>query len=169
MPKLNDTQRVLLAHAAKLESGSLYPLSSTIANAGERIEKAIASLIKYGYIEERDTCERTFIYRETGHLAIGLFVTAAGLTAIGITEEVSLQARHDITVTGLKVERSTKATMVLKLLQRAGGATLRELIEATGWLPHTTRAALTGLRKKGYSIERSKRDDQICYSIAGAA
>ena len=30
--------------------------------------------------------------------------------------------------------------------------TLAELIAATGWLPHTTRAALTGLRKRGYAV-----------------
>ena len=35
-------------------------------------------------------------------------------------------------------------------MQRKTGATLDDLVEATGWLPHTTRAALTGLRKKGY-------------------
>jgi hypothetical protein len=44
-----------------------------------------------------------------------------------------------------------------------------ELIEATGWLPHTTRAALTGLRKKGHAIARGKRDDATCYTLAGPA
>ncbi len=31
-------------------------------------------------------------------------------------------------------------------------------VEATDWLPHTTRAALTGLRKKGHTIAKSARD-----------
>jgi hypothetical protein len=45
------------------------------------------------------------------------------------------------------------------LLQRRHGATLNELIEATHWLAHTTRAALTRLRKRGYAvvIDRSER------------
>jgi hypothetical protein len=51
------------------------------------------------------------------------------------------------------------------LLRRAEGATLAEMVEATGWLPHTTRAALTGLKKKGHTIEKSKRDDVTCYNI----
>jgi hypothetical protein len=34
------------------------------------------------------------------------------------------------------------------------------LIAATGWLPHTTRAALTGLRKSGFEIERRQEDGQ---------
>jgi hypothetical protein len=33
--------------------------------------------------------------------------------------------------------------------QRKSGASLAAMAEATGWLPHTTRAALTGLRQKG--------------------
>ena len=64
---------------------------------------------------------------------------------------------------GSKIER------VVELLRRADGATLAELVEATGWLPHTTRAALTGLRKKGDIIERYKRDDATCYRITSAA
>ena len=33
------------------------------------------------------------------------------------------------------------------------------MVSATGWLPHTTRAALTGLRKRGYRIERQRSDE----------
>ena len=39
---------------------------------------------------------------------------------------------------------------------------------ATGWLPHTTRAALTGLRKRGYAIERSAGEGGSVYRIATA-
>src|SRR5208282_6685546 len=45
----------------------------------------------------------------------------------------------------------TKLAEVVELLQRDRGATIDELIDATGWLPHTTRAALTGLRKRGFA------------------
>ena len=54
---------------------------------------------------------------------------------------------------GLDVEAprgGTKLAEVVELLQRDRGATIDELIDATGWLPHTTRAALTGLRKRGF-------------------
>jgi hypothetical protein len=59
----------------------------------------------------------------------------------------------------------SKISVVLGLLRREQGATLAELVEATGWLPHTTRAALTGLRKKGHVIDKSKREDVTCYRI----
>ena len=65
--------------------------------------------------------------------------------------------------------RHNKTADVIARLSRPEGATLAELITATGWLPHTTRAALTGLRKKGHQVERFKRGDATCYRIVGAA
>lgn len=50
----------------------------------------------------------------------------------------------------------TKPDTILKLLQRAKGASMPALQKATGWQPHSIRAALTGLRKKGHAIKHSK-------------
>lgn len=63
----------------------------------------------------------------------------------------------------------SKTSKVLALLQRPGGASLDELVEATSWLPHTTRAALTGLRKKGHVITSAKVDDVRRYRVSGPA
>ena len=61
----------------------------------------------------------------------------------------------------------TKAAQVELMLQRGDGATLNELCEATGWQTHTCRAFLTGQRKKGRTLERSKReDDKTSYRLA---
>ena len=60
--------------------------------------------------------------------------------------------------------KPNKTEKVLALLTRTGGATLDELVNATGWLPHTTRAALTGLRKKGHTIDRTKVDGVSRYA-----
>ena len=65
-------------------------------------------------------------------------------------------------------KRTTKQDLVLELLRRAGGTTLAEMVEATGWLPHTTRAALTGIRKKGHDAVRSKVDGETRYAIVAA-
>ena len=59
--------------------------------------------------------------------------------------------------------RTTKQDQVAALLLRDEGATLDQMIAATGWLPHTTRAALTGLRKKGYAIDSDKVDGVRTY------
>jgi threonine dehydrogenase-like Zn-dependent dehydrogenase len=58
-----------------------------------------------------------------------------------------------------------KTEKVLEFLKRTEGATLDDLVEATGWLPHTTRAALTGLKKKGHTIERTKVDGVSRYAV----
>jgi hypothetical protein len=63
----------------------------------------------------------------------------------------------------------SKSALVVALLQREHGASLNELVDATGWLPHTTRAALTGLKKKGYLIASEKVDDVRRYRITGKA
>ena len=63
----------------------------------------------------------------------------------------------------------TKQARVIALLERDSGATLDELVAATGWLPHTTRAALTGLRHKGFVLGKSKREDgTTVYRITSA-
>lgn len=47
---------------------------------------------------------------------------------------------------------TSKAGIVLALLEAPEGATLARLMAVTGWQAHTTRAALTGLRKRGYPV-----------------
>lgn len=63
----------------------------------------------------------------------------------------------------------SKISKVVGMLSREQGATLEEMIAATGWQAHTTRAALTGLKKKGHGIERTQRNDVSCYRIKAAA
>jgi hypothetical protein len=64
----------------------------------------------------------------------------------------------------------TKLARVIELLRRDGGATLAELATATGWLPHTTRAALTGLRKRGYEVtlDRTNKERGSTYRIGAS-
>ena len=50
--------------------------------------------------------------------------------------------------------RETKTAILRKLLSRKAGADLAALQSATGWQPHSVRAALSGLRKAGYTIDR---------------
>jgi hypothetical protein len=52
--------------------------------------------------------------------------------------------------------KPNKTDSILKLLRRPNGASMAQLQAATAWQPHSLRAALTGLRKKGHDIERGK-------------
>lgn len=60
---------------------------------------------------------------------------------------------------------TSKKARVVALLRREQGAVMAEITEATGWLPHSARAVLTGLRKKGVTIEKSKVDSVTRWSI----
>ena len=58
---------------------------------------------------------------------------------------------------------------MIDLLRRADGATIVDLTQATGWLAHTTRAAITGLRKRGYAVTRECIvAGEFVYRISGA-
>ncbi len=62
----------------------------------------------------------------------------------------------------------TKQALILSLLKRRDGASIGELTRATGWQVHSVRAALTGLRKKGHEVVRTKDDAGVTrYRIAG--
>lgn len=63
----------------------------------------------------------------------------------------------------------TKNDAVLALLKRPEGATLEQMVAATGWLPHTTRAVLTGFKKKGNVLISEKVDGVRTYRIATSA
>ncbi len=57
----------------------------------------------------------------------------------------------------------SKRDKVAAMLVRDEGATIDQLIAATGWLPHTTRAAISGLRKAGYVIDSDSIDGVRTY------
>lgn len=61
------------------------------------------------------------------------------------------------------VTNVSKRDQLAALLLRDEGATLDQMVAATGWLPHTTRAALTGLKKLGYGIDSDKIDGVRTY------
>ncbi|MEQ8743663.1 DUF3489 domain-containing protein [Parasphingorhabdus sp.] len=59
-----------------------------------------------------------------------------------------------------KQKTQTKSDTVIALLDRAKGATLDEICKATSWQPHSARAFMTGLRKKGFVLTREQRGDE---------
>lgn len=63
----------------------------------------------------------------------------------------------------------TKKAELIQMLTRKAGADVATISEKFGWLPHTTRAALTGLRKAGFEIsaERQEAGKPLCYRISG--
>ena len=63
----------------------------------------------------------------------------------------------------------TKHLQVVELLMRKEGASLEEMSILANWLTHSTRAFLTGLKKKGYDLTSNKVDGVRRYKVAKAA
>jgi predicted ArsR family transcriptional regulator len=62
----------------------------------------------------------------------------------------------------------TKHSQVIALLSREGGASLEEMSAKANWLTHSTRAFMTGLKKKGYVLDSEKVEGVRRYRIISA-
>ena len=66
-----------------------------------------------------------------------------------------------------KPRASTKRAELIAMLERPEGASVADIGQRLGWLPHTVRAAITGLRKAGREVSRSKdADNRSVYRFA---
>jgi len=106
---------------------------------------------------------------------VGLKITQPGLLAIAMeAEEARSEPAADPTTevapaaTGTDSARpGTKRALIIDLLSREEGASISDLMTATGWLAHTTRAALTGLRKQGHVLSKAPgADGKTAYRIS---
>lgn len=66
---------------------------------------------------------------------------------------------------GKSPRKHSKANQMLTMLQNAKGASLEAMTSRTGWQPHTVRAAMTGLRKRGHIIDKRKDKDTTVWFI----
>ncbi|MEZ5747438.1 MAG: DUF3489 domain-containing protein [Paracoccaceae bacterium] len=70
------------------------------------------------------------------------------------------------------IRTESKKDRLIGMLSRDGGTTIAAISSALGWQPHTTRAAITGLRKSGHEVETAKPEDGtsgLIYRIAVGA
>ncbi len=86
---------------------------------------------------------------------------------VAVPNEETTMPKSDTTKSMPRVPREhSKTDRLLTLLRTGTGASLEEMIEATGWQAHTVRAAITGLRKRGYEIKRHVEGNTTVWSVA---
>jgi hypothetical protein len=182
--KLTDTQLIVLSKAAAREDG--------IAMVPDRLNKAaaakvVASLVSRKLMREVRSKPGMPAWRDDDEgRGRSLVITQGGRQAIGIEDEENQCSQQTPAgdEAGVQPRRpsarkrpasidepraGSKQALIIKLLTRKSGVTLETMIEATGWLPHTTRAALTGLRKRGYAVLLERQDGKpSLYRIASA-
>ena len=95
--------------------------------------------------------------------------SARGRTATDRAAEVTVEPSQATPAEPAPARGPTKQAVIIGLLQRPAGATLADLVAATGWLPHTTRAALTRLRQAGHVLDKTTGESGAVYRIAKPA
>ncbi|MDU9007227.1 DUF3489 domain-containing protein [Sedimentitalea todarodis] len=168
MPKLTDTQTIILSAAAQRADNLAMPLPNGLHGAAAN--KVIGMMIGRGWLEEVDADLRKGepLWRETGDgHGTTLVVTDAGLLAIGV-EPVVVKTMAAIRIHAAQPpapkrptpRAGTKQAMMIEMLQRPEGATMEEIVTATGWQAHTIRGAMSGAlgKKLGLVVASAKEE-----------
>ena len=159
--KLNDTQLVILNAAAKAAAPFGTLALKGLKAKGATLTRAVNGLLKRRLLEEVAVKPGETAWRkDKDRHAIALSITAEGCAAIGV-EPIPGGAG-----TERKFRPGTKQARLVELLMADNGATITALRGALGWQPHSVRAAITGLRKRGFQVERQLEDGMSRYHIA---
>lgn len=166
MTKLTKSQAGLLVSASGRHDGRLLPPVGNADKISGRMRITVETLIKRGLATEERTGDAAAAYRSDGGQLYEVTITAAGRAAVGIDKPVNSEPDTPPPVPLPGVEpRLTKIGTVLAMLRRPDGASLNELVDATSWLPHTMRAVLSGLRKKGNNITKRATEQGTRYAV----
>ena len=172
MPKLTDTQTIILSAGAQRPENIALPLPKGLAGAAAKM--AVTKMIEHGWLLEVDANLRRNepLWRETGDgHGTTLVVTDAGLLAIGIEPVVvktviairkhatEMPAPSLPAASQPKLRTGTKQATLISMLRAPDGATIEEIMTATGWQSHTVRGAMAGALKKKLGLEVSSEKD----------
>ena len=175
MPKLTDTQTIILSRAATRPGNLAMPLPDGLHGAAAK--KAVAAMISRGWLEEVDADLRKGepLWRETGDgHGTTLIATEAGLEAIGIEPVVAKatsaprKAKPNPAPTPkspdapkpVAIRAGTKQAQIIALLQRPEGASIGEIVDATGWQAHSARGMISGALKKKLGLAVTTTKDE---------
>jgi hypothetical protein len=144
----SDLQLALL-HAAAIRSDGLFVLpSEQLGGQAIRIRQSLLPLLKNGLAIERPAPTAASIWRDKRGLPAAVSITPAGRQLAGV-ETTVVHARPR---SATESARPSKIETVVRLLQRHDGASIAELMGATGWKAHSARAAVSSLRRRGHDI-----------------
>jgi len=183
MPKLSNTQTLLLRSAAARANFSVLPLPEECKLRGAALHRTLTSLLQHGLVAEASTGTAAEVWRNTNADGVshgtGLTVTPAGLAAVGVEEreqptpDVANLPSEDPSpsaeATPAAPRPGGKLGAVIDAIARPDGASLDELAAMAGWLPHTTRAAVTRLRQRGHDVTLRTVAGRKAYCLAGQA
>ena len=172
MTQLSDTQALILSAAAQRPERIALPLPESLR--GGAAAKVVGAMIAKGLLQEVDANLRKGepMWRETGDgHGTTLVATDAGIAAIGVEPEDANTApvcatdaptegpapetpsQPDAAPKALTPREGTKQAKLIAMLRAPDGATIEEIMAATGWQSHTVRGAMAGALKKKLGLE----------------
>jgi hypothetical protein len=167
--KLTETQTLILSAGAQRPENIALPLPKGIVGAAAKM--TVTKMIERGWLQEVNANLRKGepLWRETGDgHGTTLVVTDAGLLTIGIEPVVVktvLAIRNRAAETPAPkvpaIRAGTKQATLIAMLRAPEGASMEEIMAATGWLSHTIRGALSGALKKKLGLEVSSEKDEV--------
>ena len=153
MPALTWTDQRILAAAADRADATLLPLPEGLRLHGAARRRVLAKLQALGLAAERQAGELHLT--ADGYRGAGRDDGASAISPPDVTPPSALP--RDVPLGLSSAPRpDSKLALVIDVLCHRGGVTLDELVAATGWQPHTVRATLTHLRRRGMTITRRK-------------
>jgi DNA-binding MarR family transcriptional regulator len=163
LTKLNDKQTAILANAAERADGSVLPLPQDMPLKGGALTATLQALERRGLAEH--SADDVWILTEAGRAAVGTAATEAGdrddenAAPQAATADPNAGDNHDAAKPLFR--SGTRQAQLLDLLQRDEGADIDEMVQFTGWQPHSVRAVLTGFRKRGIEVSRTKEGNGV--------
>jgi hypothetical protein len=178
MTKLSDTQAILLSAAAQRADGNLLPLLGSLRGGaavkvvGALLARGLAREDVIDLQTRADSALNTVWRNEDDGRAVLLRITPTGLAAIGVEPDAAaagepvaepaaaeapkkrgrpkkVAANSESAPTAAPRTRAdTKQAQVIAMLRRKQGATIAQIVEASGWRPHTVRGFFAGALKK---------------------
>jgi hypothetical protein len=133
---ISNAQHRVLEDAANFPESEIEKFTQHLP-AGAR-KSMTEALLKKGCIEKRGD---------------QYYITATGCNAVG-RDAAPCNTKQQEAAPSNEAKRETKQSAIIDLLSKPEGITLAQLIDATGWKPHSVRGHLSNLRKKrGMPIE----------------
>ena len=150
--QLTDTQTVILSAACARDDGAVFPVTAKLK--GGAVGNVCKSLLKLGLIEEIPATDLNTVWRHDEERGpITLRTTPLAQSTLGITEpEATTTPAETVTAPGQR-RKGTKQEALIEMLRAPDGATIEEIMAATGWQSHTVRGALAGALRKKLGLE----------------
>jgi hypothetical protein len=192
--RLTDTHLIILDHASRHPKGRVLPVPDGVGNKGGTATRALKSLMQRKLIEQclAGPEDQEWARAENGQ-RLTLTITPAGraaiaaadsadqptdvavdnrMTAPSVTTEASFEPDGEGAAGGRSTRTlfraGTKGAVIVAMLRSNSGATLSDLMAASGWQKHSVRGFLSGTLKKkhGLIVASEKVDDIRRYRIA---